>query len=60
MCVQVDTQWSCGHVGFYKVKFCDKLFKECKGTSVNHEVIHRKEVCSDCKRRETLPDWSAK
>ncbi|KAF4504896.1 hypothetical protein G6O67_008289 [Ophiocordyceps sinensis] len=55
MCTQVDKRWACGHVGYYSIKWCEQLFKGCKGTSAKHEIIEEMAVCSDCKRRFTLP-----
>lgn len=55
MCTQVDKKWACGHVGYFSVKLCDKLFKGCKGTSAKHDIIEEPGLCSDCQRRETLP-----
>lgn len=56
MCTQVDKQWVCGHVGYYKIKWCSRLFKGCKGTPAQHEIVKDREKCGDCKRRETLPN----
>jgi hypothetical protein len=56
MCTQVDKRWSCGHIGYFHIKFCDRLFKGCKGTSAVHEFVDVDEMCSDCERRDTLPE----
>ncbi|KAF3072067.1 hypothetical protein CFAM422_005637 [Trichoderma lentiforme] len=55
MCVQVDKQWSCGHVGYFQIRWCEKLFNGCKGTSAAHDIIYEPQECSDCLRRKTLP-----
>lgn len=55
MCTQVDKRWACGHVGFYRIKWCEQIFKTCKGTTEKHDIIDEKEECSDCERRRTLP-----
>lgn len=55
MCTQVDKRWACGHIGYYRIKWCDQMFKDCKGTSAEHEVIDEAKVCGDCLRRQTLP-----
>lgn len=55
MCTQVDKRWVCGHVGYFRIKRCDRLFKGCKGTTAKHEIIDVPEVCGDCERRQTLP-----
>lgn len=55
MCVQVDKQWSCGHVGYFQIRWCEKLFKGCKGTSAAHDIIYQLEECSDCIRLKGLP-----
>ncbi|KAK0385223.1 hypothetical protein NLU13_7700 [Sarocladium strictum] len=56
MCTQVDKQWACGHTGFFMIKFCDNLFKGCKGTSATHEIVTDKDRCGDCHRRDSLPE----
>lgn len=56
MCTQVDKRWACGHTGYVRIKFCDKLFKGCKGTSAVHEIEEDKDKCGDCQRRESLPE----
>lgn len=56
MCTQIDKQWACGHIGYYKIRFCEKLFKGCKGTSHEHEIIYEADKCGDCERRESLPN----
>ncbi|PHH86050.1 hypothetical protein CDD83_10825 [Cordyceps sp. RAO-2017] len=55
MCTQVDKRWACGHVGYFQIKWCERIFKGCKGTSAQHEIIDEPEECGDCKRRYTLP-----
>lgn len=55
MCVQVDKQWSCGHIGYFQIRWCEKLFNGCKGTSAAHDIIYEPQECSDCLRRKTLP-----
>lgn len=55
MCTQVDKKWACGHVGYFRLKQCEFLFKGCKGTSAKHDIVLEAGLCSDCQRRETLP-----
>lgn len=56
MCTQVDKKWACGHYSFFKINFCKELFKGCKGTSSVHDTVTSDEICSDCERRESLPE----
>ncbi|KFH41193.1 hypothetical protein ACRE_080990 [Hapsidospora chrysogenum ATCC 11550] len=56
MCTQVDKRWACGHVGYFQIKYCERLFKGCKGTTAHHEILEEPELCSDCLRRKTLPN----
>ena len=55
MCTQIDKQWICGHIGYFKVQRCERLFKGCKGTTAKHDVVYVTELCGDCQRRATLP-----
>lgn len=55
MCTQVDKQWTCGHVGYYQIRWCDKALNGCKGTTATHDIIQIAEKCDDCIRKETLP-----
>lgn len=55
MCTQVDKKWACGHIGYHRIRWCDRLFKGCKGTSSQHELVNDPEKCDDCHRRENLP-----
>lgn len=55
MCTQVDKQWKCGHISYFNVKTCPKLFKGCKGTSAKHDIVMDPTDCSDCERIKTLP-----
>lgn len=47
--------WACGHIGFYQINRCARLFNGCKGTSAKHEMVYEVEECSDCQRRKNLP-----
>ncbi|KOS23019.1 hypothetical protein ESCO_003805 [Escovopsis weberi] len=61
MCMQVDKQWACGHVGFSHILWCEQLFKSCKGTSAKHHILFEPGECDDCQRRRNLPKpWKAK
>lgn len=55
MCIQVDKRWACGHIGYFRIDWCERLFKGCKGISAHHDIIDVAEECGDCKRRFTLP-----
>lgn len=55
MCTQVDKRWACGHIGYFRIDRCDELFKGCKGTRAQHDIVDEPSVCSDCLRRENLP-----
>ncbi|CAF3627064.1 unnamed protein product [Fusarium graminearum] len=61
MCVQVNQQFACSHIGFLNIRLCQRVFAGCKGPSDKHEVVYIMEKCPDCIRRDTLPEpWTAK
>jgi hypothetical protein len=51
----MDKKWSCGHIGYYQIRVCDKLFKGCRGTKPEHEMVDDPEKCGDCQRRDAVP-----
>lgn len=56
MCIQVDKRWKCGHIGFFKIKWCEKAFNGCKGTPAHHDIVEDDQRCGDCERRDSLPE----
>lgn len=59
MCTQVDKKWACGHIVFYRIIWCERQFKGCKGTSAHHDVVDEPDKCGDCKRRSAQHKASA-
>ncbi|KAJ9423126.1 hypothetical protein QL093DRAFT_2261768 [Fusarium oxysporum] len=61
MCMQVDRQFACGHIGFLNIRWCQRVFNGCKGPSHIHDIVYDEEICPDCLRKETLPKpWTPK
>ncbi|KAH7275858.1 hypothetical protein B0J15DRAFT_27238 [Fusarium solani] len=61
MCVQVDRQFACGHIGFFNIRWCPRALNGCKGPSHKHDIIYVMESCPDCVRKENLPKpWVAR
>lgn len=67
MFVQVDKTWDCGHIGYFTIEWCLEAFKGYKEPSADHDLVEEPRdpenldvptKCSDCIRKETMPETS--